>query len=330
MTRSIKILNILIVFLWLGLTSCSKNSTNSDTENNERKAPGLLYFLTANPTRIYQYDILGDQLKVIVDEANSHEYFSVSYDGSTLAYISRDSLIGVIDLPTLGATFFTPPDRPEEEITVDQFGSSAAFTALRDSGSIILRLAIQGGFFTELTANPGANAASPLFSRLGFPFAWRQNDGLYIRYGFNQDSTRLSNQSLKPNDFSPAGRYLSTGEKIFDLNFQDPLPITINGESRFLTETTILYKTNDTHTIYRSNLGGTEKEILAGPLSPASAFAPSPEGRFLAYFNSNADSTRLVIQNLDEKRNVVDKNLPLGSNNYVETVYWRNKPDEGG
>lgn len=308
---------------------CSKNSTDAGGNGNGAppRPPGMLYFSSANPARIYQYDIPADRLQALAEEDQSPGGFSVSYDGGVMAYISGDSLIGTIDLPNGNGAFFTPPDRPGEGIAVDQNGGLAAFTARQDSGSLIMLLSIPGGAFNNFTNDPQANASAPCFSRQGFPLAWRQNDGLYIRYGLNGANIRLHSQPQTPLDSSPAGGFLAVEEgKVFDLAFQTPVLTTFTGSPRFLDETTVLYQDNNSHIIYKSSLNATQIEAVTGALPPAAAFAPSPDGRFLAYFHTVSDSTRLIIQNLAEKRNVLEKTLFSGVNTTVATACWRNKP----
>ncbi len=330
--KSLKLSVILIALLAEFLCwGCSKNSTDSGGNGNgvPPRPPGVLYFSSVNPARIYQYDIPADRLQALVDVNQSPKDFSVSYDGGVMAYISGDSLIGTIDLPTGNGFIFTPPDCPGEEIAVDQYGNLMAFTARQDSGSVVALLSMPGGAFTNFTNDPQVNAAAPRFSRQGFPLAWRQNDGLYIRYGLNGANTRLHSQPQTPLDFSPAGGFLAVAEgKVFDLAFQAAVLTTFNGSPRFLDETTVLYQDNNSHIIYKSSLSGTQIEAVTGALQPAAAFTPSPDGRFLAYFHTVSDSTRLIIQNLAEKRNVLEKTLFSGGNITVETVFWRNKPIE--
>lgn len=325
---SVTLIAVLAVLLCWG---CSKNSTDSGGNGNGAppRPPGVLYFSSASPARIYQYDIPADRLQALADENQSPKDLSVSYDGGVMAYISGDSLIGVIDLPTGNRAFFTPPERPGEGIAVDHNGGLAAFTARRDSGSVIALLNIPGGIFTNFTGDPQVNAAAPCFSRQGFPLAWRQNDGLYIRSGLNGANIRLDSQPQTPRDFSPAGGFLAVeAGKVFDLAFQSAILTVFNGSPRFLDERTVLYQDNHTHIIYKSGLDATSVEAVTGVLQPAAVFAPSPDGRFLAYFHTVSDSTRLIIQNLAEKRNVLEKTLFSGGNTTVETAFWRNKPIE--
>ena len=92
---------LIIICLLLFFAACSDSSTgedNSNDNNTVRTPSGHLYFMTSNPASIVKYDIRSDQFNVLADENDQPINFSVSYNGSALAYISDNKKIVVLDL----------------------------------------------------------------------------------------------------------------------------------------------------------------------------------------------------------------------------------------
>lgn len=326
MSKRIKLSVFFAVFLLLGyfLCGCSKSATETGGPGTEFELPkpsGNIFFMTRSPSVILRFAGSNNQLDTVAMPPVNIQDFSVSRSGKTLAYKSGDSSITVLNLNNNIEEIFNTPYPVSGKLSLHPSANILMFESRQENVTFIAQLFFSSGDVLEWTNINEGHSGNPLYSRGGSVFAWRQPNGLYIARINDGQPIHISDSVLVPVDFSPSAAYLATETKIFDLNRNSPTLLDYRGAVRFIDNLTLLYHRQLDNFIYRTNVNGTDHEVLLGPLVRDTPFNTSPDGRYLAWFTGSAGVSRLFYYNLfDSRADTVEFDLGGSS---VRKMIWR-------
>lgn len=336
---------VLIIFvLAVLINGCLKNSAEPEnkTETEQIDVPtGCLYFLSANPSRIYRYDFQNDFFEVVVDDEYSDEWFDVSQDGKMLAFVSKDSLLGLVDLHDFSTTYYSYNYEPYDNISINHDGTKIAYQGLDSTGHWdIILVDVETGEFTNISNSVDLYNDSPMFSANSEKLVWEQSDGIFETDLINLTNTKIYNDTgLDLIDLSPDGNFaivekfsIHTGSEIRIVNInnrsiltypQNYVPIQFFGDDKI-----IAFLENDS--LQNSELVMVDflfssPETLANPARRVE-IDKSPDSQFICVFETTYGQNKLYVIRLSDKEVVLEKNISITDNTFIEYVFWRNLP----
>ena len=217
---------------------------------------------------------------------------------------------------------FDIPYSVGNKITLHPTSENLYFTAIEENIGFIARLFWGSGDVLPWTSILDGSSGDPLYSRGGSVFSWRGPDGLYVAFSGNTTPIKISDSTLVPLDFSPNAAYLGTRIKIFDLNRRTVTLLDYQGTLRFLNNNTVIYQSTTDDIFYQSNVTGSNKTPILGPLPGGLKFDISPDGKYLGYFLNNGSESLLLRVTLAESRQdtVV---FNFGPGHSVRSMFWR-------
>ena len=314
------------------LAACSNVTENRLNEsgdvNPKPNANSAFYFLLQDDAFIVSFQPYTKKLDTIFVGLHNVADFAVGSGGNVLFAISTDSIFRK-DLLQLGLNKRWALTYKFHDRLV--CGNAGPFCAYETVVNGIQRIAL----FNEATGqnvlieedNPGALTA-PLLSTWEKWLAFSAKDGLYLKSLSSNTVARLSDSSLKAQDFSPAESYLSADGRIFDLITLKKEPVERSGLIKFIDEFTIIWVPWNSALVKKANLSGTEEVILFETKSPVLDFAISPERRFVVAVNAEAQS--LVFTVFDFLDMELESTLTLSQAGHKRLIKltWPEKPGD--
>lgn len=327
-----KICNIACIILTLILFQNCKVSTTSpgDTNlNSKGKGPkGYIYFLTASPKSIIKYNIFDSTFTQINNENDLPLDLSVSQDGGFLAFSQSDCTIAVLNIGTNNWRYYKVKVPIDDRITMSSDGMAVAFVSESQGASSINILYTDNGNTSSYTLVEVQSCKNLLFSKSIIELAWTQNNGVYLgQLPLNQTNIeQVTDEYLLVQDFSPSGKYLCAGSKIFNLfNLSETIYI-FSGQIQFTDDSHVLYVPDVNKKLILSNLSGNEEYYLTDMLYINIEFCVSPNGRYASHVLKEGNKLHFYVHDLQIKKEVAQAFYSGNFGTSLKYIFWRDLP----
>lgn len=327
--QRLRILPGLILFSIL-IYSCS---IFSDPENDHKngisageRLKGAIYFNVLNPHQIIRYVPALNTFEVIADQDKSPAAMSVSKNHRYLSFRKGENSIHFIDLESGLERVYTSSYQLLDDLTMDGDGGLLVCPAIVGVDTTVL-LVYSDSFQEEIfDAWQYRGVRDVLFSHTNFNLAWMSSRGLFLRNLTTPDIRHITTDVLPPDDFSPSGRYLAAGGRIFSTQDGQLYPGKVSGRIKFIDDRFVLFNEEGSNVIKIANLSGTTIIDLYESLFREALFSVSPEGSFAAILDKDETELILVLLDLETKDILRSVRFSLTSQTLAGDFFWRYPP----